>query len=151
MYLLPVTFRSTTCTMISGKSEDESGHGFARITEIASGVTVFAISTIYHQTLQSKKVESMADLKCCIGWRIRERWRNNEGDEGFVRAENGRANLLEGFSSTFFGSESGRFRHEWQFFSIFLRFWRQVGTVICWRQLFWVISLSPQYLKICGF
>lgn len=59
--------------MISGKSEEDSGHGFARITEIASGVTVFAISTIYLQTLQSKKVENMADLKSCMGWRrVRE-------------------------------------------------------------------------------
>lgn len=49
MYLLPVGLRSTTCTTISGKSAEESGHGFARITEIASGVTDLDIS---HYTLQ---------------------------------------------------------------------------------------------------
>lgn len=43
LYLFQVGSRSSTCTMISGRSEEESGRGFARIKEIASSVTVFTI------------------------------------------------------------------------------------------------------------
>lgn len=46
MYLLPVGLRSTTWTIISGRSEEESGDGFAKIVEIASGLTLFAIVSL---------------------------------------------------------------------------------------------------------
>lgn len=43
--LLPMGLRSTTCTMISGMSEGESGDELERSIEIAPGVTDFLIST----------------------------------------------------------------------------------------------------------
>lgn len=40
--------------MISGRSEEESGHGFARIKEIASGLTVFVIFLLLISLQQSE-------------------------------------------------------------------------------------------------
>lgn len=52
MYRLPVSLRSKTWTTISGRLEDESGEGFDNKIDIASGVTVFAISTVYSLSLR---------------------------------------------------------------------------------------------------
>nr|GMC74164.1 hypothetical protein Iba_chr03cCG7670 [Ipomoea batatas] len=44
MYRLPVGFRSTTWTTISGRSDPDSGEGFARMVDMASWLTEISIS-----------------------------------------------------------------------------------------------------------
>lgn len=43
MYLLPVDLRSRTWTTSSGRSDEDSGDGFDKIIEMASGLTIFVI------------------------------------------------------------------------------------------------------------
>lgn len=80
MYLLPVALRSRTCTMISGKSVEESGHGFARMTDIASGVTALAIFSSSLNILYSQRrkvVKQISDI-ALVGERVRIRERRED-------------------------------------------------------------------------
>lgn len=44
MYLLPLCLRSRTWTTMSGRSDEESGEGFASNVEMASGLTDLAMA-----------------------------------------------------------------------------------------------------------
>lgn len=64
--------------MISGRSEEESGRGFARIKEIASSVTVFTIFIfLITREFAAKKTEG-EDLNPVLVWRMGEMVRSEE-------------------------------------------------------------------------